>query len=147
MADVEISVGQDKIPIGCWERGKTGSKKTEIVDGLDAVRTDSKDAIGSSGDFYCDFDAETIDEIRHSGKKITEAVAEQRERPALFIHFLAFHQYNKIKAPTLSYMINNNNNLSENKSSYLINTVEQMLRLEGDDSFYDNDDDEELLDD
>ena len=44
-------------------------------------------------------------------------------------------------------MINNNNNLSENKSSYLINTVEQMLRLEGDESFYDNDDDEELLGD
>jgi len=77
---------------------------------------------------------------------ITDFAASQRSKPALFLHFLKFLNFEGTKATTLSYVIPENPNLHSTSASYLINTVEQLSRSKSVDFDFDDENDEELMD-
>lgn len=124
--------------VGYWQR-----LSYDMTD-LDAVRTDSGGSVGTSSDFYIDMPEGIVQGAEENGVRITDFAASQRSRPALFLHFLQFGKSDDpVRAPTLSFVINNNQRLEATSASYLINTVEQMTRSARDDYRYDDEDDEE----
>ena len=139
LVDLKFTTADGFCDVGYWKR-----KKHALTD-LEAVRTDSGSAVGTGSDFYLDMPSDVIEAARASGSRISDFVAAQRQRPALFLHFLRFENFDKpVNAPTLSFVINNNEDLKATKASYLINTVEQLTRSNNEDHEYDDENDEEL---